>query len=91
MPAQPDPNYDIVSALYAFAPGVEAQREIVDGLAAAYEAGGFVPLTEAQVLAVTGPLPAYPTGLKLFADSNPDPFDGWSVDQQDAATGMGRV
>lgn len=28
-------------------------------------------------------LPVYPAGLKRFADSNPDPRDGWSIEMDD--------
>jgi hypothetical protein len=51
-------------------------REIEDGLAAAYYAGGFVPLTEEQIEAVTGPSPPYPQSLPRTIDSNPEPREG---------------
>lgn len=72
----PDPSYDLLAAFQQYAPGVVLQRSIEDGLAVAYAAGGYAPLTQAQVLAVTGPLPIYPTSLPRFADSNPEPWQG---------------
>ena len=58
----PDPTYDLLACLQ-LAPGVVLTQAVHDGLAAAYLAGGYVPLTQAQVLAVTGTPPAYPTSL----------------------------
>lgn len=66
--------YDLIAAIDLYAPGVILQREVQDGVAAAYEANLCTPVTEAQVLAVTGPLPVAPTELPRFADSNPDPM-----------------
>ena len=74
--AQPDPQYDVLSALQQFGPGVVLTEAVYGGLVAAYAAGGFVSLDQAQVLAVTGPLPPYPTELPRFPDSNPQPRDG---------------
>jgi hypothetical protein len=71
---RPDPSYDLIAAIDRYAPGLILQRAVLDGVAAAYVAGGYVPVTQAQVLAVTGPLPVAPTSLRRFADSNPDPM-----------------
>ncbi len=76
MTVDPDPEYDVLGALQQFGPGVVLTEAVYGGLVAAYAAGGFVPLDQAQVLAVTGPLPPYPTGLPRFAESNPQPTDG---------------
>jgi hypothetical protein len=59
----PDPSYDLIAAIDRAAPGVVLQREIIDGCAAAYAAGGYVPLTDAQIVAVIGPLPVAPTSI----------------------------
>jgi len=100
--AKPDPKYDLLAVLSQYAPGVVAQREILDAMWATYQANGFTPLTAAQVLAaintaapeiaaelaaslgstnytppIVGGLPAYPTKLPRFPDSNEDPHDGW--------------
>lgn len=74
--AAPDPQYDLLSALYAFAPGVEAQRTIIDGLAAAYAAGGYRPLTQAQVLAVTGTPPTPLTSIPTLRGPDGGACDG---------------
>ncbi|HWK44915.1 MAG TPA: hypothetical protein VNT30_09350 [Stellaceae bacterium] len=73
-PLTPAQSFD---ALAILPPGIVATRAIVDGLSAAWAAGGFIPLTPAQVLVVTGPSPVAPTHLPRFADSNPAPFDDW--------------
>lgn len=78
--ASPDLNYDFLAELQRYAPGVVVQREILDGMAAQYAANGYTPLTQAQVLAITGPLPKLPSGLVRLADSNPSPRDKWSID-----------
>jgi hypothetical protein len=62
--AQPDRNYDPRSALYAFAPGLIMTRELEASLVAQYATNGYTPLTESQVLAITGPLPAFPSTIK---------------------------
>ncbi len=85
MPAAPDPFYDPHAALYQFASGVVLTGEIEAALAAQYQANAYTPLTEQQVLAITGPLPAYPSGLKRFLDSNPASFDDWAIDAPMAA------
>ncbi len=77
MAGAPDPSYDLLAVLDEFAPGVVAQRETLDAMAAQYAANGFKPLTQAQVLAIVGPLPAYPAALPRFPDSNESPRDGW--------------
>ena len=76
MTTQPDPEYDVLGALQQFGPGVVLTATVYSGLVAAYAASGFAPLDQAQVLAVTGPLPVAPTELPRFADSNPQPRDG---------------
>lgn len=73
-------GYDPRTAFYAYAPGLWMTRAIEDAIMAQYQANNSQPLSQAQVLAIVGPLPAYPTGLKRFADSNPDPVDGWALD-----------
>lgn len=78
--------YDFRQALYAFAPGVVPTREVDAALAAQYAANGNTPLTQAQVLAITGPLPAFPAGLPRFADSNPA-SDDWSIEKRGAPLG----
>lgn len=83
--ASPDPNYDTHAALYQFAPGVLLTAEIEAALAAQYQANGYTPLTQDQVLAITGPLPVYPTKLPRFQDSNPRSSDGWAIDTPDRA------
>lgn len=75
-----DGKYDPRSAFYLYAPGLLLTRDLEQAIVAQYAANNFTPLTQAQVLAITGPLPAYPTGLPRFADSNPDPVDGWALD-----------
>ena len=86
MPLAADPNYDLHSAVYAFAPGVLCTDAIEAALAAQYVANGYTKLTQAQVLAITGAAPSYPTGLPRFSDSNPDPVDGWSLDAGKSGT-----
>lgn len=81
----PLPFYDPHNALYEFAPGVLLTAEIEAALAAQYLANGYTPITQAQVLAITGPLPAYPTKLPRFQDSNPRSSDGWAIDRPDRA------
>ena len=51
---------DITSIL---PPGIVRTRAIDDGLTAAWAANGYRPLSSAQILAVTGPAPAFPTLL----------------------------
>lgn len=74
-------QYDVHAQLLQFAPGVVMTREVETAMLAQYAANGYVPLSQAQVLAITGPLPAFPTGLKRFANSNPCPRDNWSIDR----------
>lgn len=81
MSAQPDPFYDVRAALYTFAPGVIPTREIDDAMHAQYAANGYTPLTQSQVLALVT-VPAYPAGMKRFADSNPCPQDNWAIDNK---------
>ncbi len=49
--ASPDPRYDLIAVLALYAPGIVAQREILDNMAAQYAANGCTPLTQQQVLA----------------------------------------
>lgn len=63
MSRMPDPNYDLRDALYSFAPGVLPTREIDDALAARYAANNYTPLTEDQVIAITGEPPEFPSTL----------------------------
>lgn len=60
---EPDRNYDPRNALYAFAPGLILTRELEQSLVAQYEANDYQPLTEGQVLAITGPLPPFPSEI----------------------------
>jgi hypothetical protein len=71
-PVQADtqPFYNPVDYL---PPGIVLQRDIQDGLNAAWVANGYQPLTPEQILAVTGPAPVFPTTLPRYIDSNPDP------------------
>lgn len=62
--AVPANGYDPRAALYAFAPGVLLTRENEQQLVAQYAANGYTPLTQAQVLAITGPLPPLVTGIQ---------------------------
>lgn len=61
--AQPDRNYDPRGALSQYAPGVLLTRELEQSLVAQYATNGYTPLTEGQVLAITGPLPAFPSTI----------------------------
>ncbi|HEV2673390.1 MAG TPA: hypothetical protein VGV37_02545 [Aliidongia sp.] len=58
-----DPYYDLVAAIDIAAPGIVLQRESLDAVADAYVAGGSVPLTNAQIVAIAGPLPPVPTSI----------------------------
>lgn len=68
---------DYLDVIDAFLPGVVPSRDLVDALSAAHGAG--TAMTEANVLAINGPLPVEDTGLPRFADSNPAPRDGWTT------------
>lgn len=46
--------------------GMLLTRVQVDALFAAFSAGGLVPLSAAQVLAITGPGPVFPASLPVF-------------------------
>lgn len=59
-----DPSYDLIAAIDTLAPGIVLQRATLDGVAAAWAANGFQPLTQDQVVAVTGPLPIFPTTIR---------------------------
>lgn len=77
-------NYDFRNAFYTFAPGVLMTRAIETALGAQYAANGYTPLSQSQVLAIAGTPPVFPTTMKRFADSNPDPRDGSALDNQGA-------
>ena len=63
---------------YAACPGVVLTREVEAALAGLSEASSAAAI-QAAVTPIA-PLPAYPAGLKRFADSNPA-SDGWSIDR----------
>jgi hypothetical protein len=77
-------GFDLRAQLYAYAPGVVATSDIDAAMGAQYVANGYQPLTQAQVVAIAGPLPPYPDPLPRFQDSNPDPRDGWSIERSEA-------
>lgn len=56
----------------------------IDAMMAAFAANGFLPLSQAQILAAVGPGPAFPTGLPRIAGSNDGP-DGKFLGRQDIA------
>lgn len=64
MAVAPANDYDPRAALYAFAPGLIMTRELEQSLVAQYATNGFTPLTQPQVLAITGPLPPLVTGIQ---------------------------
>jgi hypothetical protein len=74
-------HYDVHTALLQYAPGFVMTRDLEAALLAQYAANGYTPLTQGQVLAITGTPPAFPTGLKRLSDSNPCPRDGWATDR----------
>lgn len=77
-------EYDLRANFYQYAPGSVATSDTDAAMAAQYVANGYRPVTQAQVLAIAGgPVPA-PKPLKRFADSNPDPRDGWSIERSEA-------
>lgn len=83
MTANPRP-IDFRDAFYAYAPGVLLTRELDDALGAQFMLNGGAALSQSQVLAIVGPLPAFPTSVPRLADSNPDPHTGWALDNQAA-------
>lgn len=70
--AGPDPKYDFLAVLAQLAPGVVAQREILDNMAATYAANGYTPLTAAQVLAAVNAANATIAG-ELASEQPPIP------------------
>lgn len=80
MSAAPFDPYDIHTAVLKAVPGVILDRDTETALLVAYNAQAPAPLTAAQIIAITGPAPALPKGLKRFADSNPSPRDNWSIE-----------
>ena len=79
-------EYDLRANFYLYAPGSVATSDSDAAMAAQYAANGYQPVTQAQVLAIAGgPAPA-PNPLPRFADSNPDPRDGWSIERSEAIT-----
>jgi hypothetical protein len=63
----------------AAAPGVVLTRDTEAALLAQYQANGFQPLSNAQILAITGAPPAFPASMPRFSDSNEAP-DDWARD-----------
>jgi hypothetical protein len=77
-------DYDLRANLYQYAPGVVPTADIDAAMAAQYTANGNKPVSQAQVLAIVGPLPVSPSHpLPRFADSNPHPHDGWSLERSE--------
>lgn len=76
--------YSIFDALGTYAPGVVMTRELEASLTAQYQANGFTPLTQPQVLALTGALPTV-APLPRFAATNPSSLDDWSIENRDGA------
>lgn len=78
------PNYEFLTDLYRYAPGVELTRELESALAVQVDATG--PLTQQQVVNICAglgiPIPTYPKSLPRFADSNPDPINDWALDNK---------
>lgn len=73
--------FNLFEAFYAACPGVPYSRDIDTALALLAQ-----PATGPQILAavlplIGGALPLYPVSLKRFADSNPTPLDGWSIER----------
>lgn len=64
-----DGNYDPRAALYAFAPGVTMTRDLEAALVAQYASNNFQPLTFGQVLAITGPLPPFPSTIPYLREA----------------------
>jgi hypothetical protein len=89
----PGPNtVDYIALIEQYAPGVVVQREMIDALSLAYQLANFAPITSAQVLAIVGTLPVYPTSMPRFPDANGgmESPDGWSiVDGDMVVTGGG--
>jgi hypothetical protein len=76
--------YDLRANFYLYAPGVVPTSDTDAAMGAQYAANGYQPVTQAQVLAICGgSLPPYPNPLPRFADSNPDPRDGWSIERRE--------
>lgn len=69
MATAPANGYDPRDALYAFAPGMIMTRELEASLVAQYAANGFTPLTSGQVLAITGPLPTFPSTIPRLPEA----------------------
>jgi hypothetical protein len=80
-------EYDLRANFYLYAPGVVPTSDSEAAMAAQYKANGNRLVTQAQVLAICGgTLPPQPNPLPRFADSNPDPRDGWSIERSEAVT-----
>ena len=105
-PAAPAPVpsadfYDIHDVLGRFCPGVVIDRDIETALLLQYQAQGYQPLTQSQVVAIVleqipnanipnatpvfAGLPQLPRGLPRFADSNPASSDNWAMDNRRAS------
>lgn len=63
-------NYDLLAAFDTYAPGVILQRPILDALSTAWIAGGFKPLTAAQIAAIAGPLPPLVTSIRKLPEGS---------------------
>lgn len=78
----PGPDtYDYIALIERYVPGRVVQREDIEALSLAYELADYQPLTEAEIYALVGPSPDYPTSLPRFPDGYggmPSP-DGWSI------------
>lgn len=61
-------DWDPIAAIDTMAPGVVLQRSILDGVVVAFAAGGYRPLTAAQIIAVTGPLPPPLTSIPRLCE-----------------------
>ena len=80
-------DYDLRANFYLYAPGSVATADTDAAMAAQYTANGNQPVTQAQVLSIIGgTLAPLPKPLPRFADSNPDPRDGWSIERSEAVT-----
>lgn len=64
----PATQWDPIAAIDTLAPGVVLQRSILDAVVAAWIANNYQPLTQAQIIAITGPLPPFLTSIKWIRD-----------------------
>ncbi len=70
-------------AANGFAPLASADVAPILAAANTLDQGGST-LTPTAPGAYPAVLPSFPKGLKRFADSNPSPFDGWAIDNEQA-------